>query len=211
MRSLWILAALLGALVNSTNAQEIYEIDVARSNVHWLVYKAGAFARLGHNHVVSVGEMQGRIHYETELAAARFEISIPVVSLIVDDSALRSGRGEEFASEPSASDIAGTKQNMLSERVLNGEAFPEIRITGTGLTALAADATLDITVELLGRSVALQVPTFVEFGEDGLTASGEFSLQHAELGMEPFSVMMGALQVGEQLDFSYRVYATKIH
>jgi hypothetical protein len=29
--------------------------------------------------------------------------------------------------------------------------------------------------------------------------------------MEPFSVMMGALQVGEQLDFSYRVYATKIH
>ena len=33
------------------------------------------------------------------------------------------------------------------------------------------------------------------------------ALNHADLGMQPFSVMMGALQVGEKLSFSYRVVA----
>lgn len=201
--------ALLALGIGAANAQDVYEIDAGASNVHWRVYKAGAFARFGHNHVISVGEMQGQVVVESELAASRFEIVIEVATLIVDDPQLRAGYGEEFASEPSEEDIAGTKGNMLSETVLNGEQFPELTINGTGLTALGEPASLDIAVEMLGRSVTLEVPATVEIDAERLTATGEFSLTHADLGMEPFSVMMGALQVGEQLDFSYRVHATK--
>lgn len=209
MRSLCI--TLLILVTGAASAQEAYEIDPAGSNVHWLVYKAGAFARFGHNHVISVGEMQGQVVVESDLAASRFEITIPVASLIVDNPALRAGYGEEFASEPTEEDIAGTKRNMLSETVLNGEQFPELKISGTGLSALDSDASLKITVEILGREVVLQVPASVEISADSVTATGEFSLTHADLGMQTFSVMMGALQVGEQLDFSYRVHAKKTH
>jgi hypothetical protein len=54
------------------------------------------------------------------------------------------------------------------------------------------------------------VPTHVTVEGDVLTATGEFSLQHEDLGMKPFSVMMGALQVGPQIDFIYHVHAVAI-
>jgi hypothetical protein len=67
-----------------------------------------------------------------------------------------------------------------------------------------------LTIDVLGRSVTHTVPTSVVIEGDGLIATGEFALQHADLGMKPFSVMMGALQVGDQLDFIYRVHANKV-
>jgi hypothetical protein len=68
---------------------------------------------------------------------------------------------------------------------------------------------LAVKVEMLGRSIDLTVPTEVEIDGDELHAKGEFELNHADLGMQPFSVMMGALQVGEKLSFSYDVKARR--
>jgi hypothetical protein len=98
---------------------------------------------------------------------------------------------------------------MLSERVLDGEKHPHIRITGTGPGAAAGKQELAVQVQLLGRTVDLKVPTQVSLEGDVLRATGEFELNHADLGMQPFSVMMGALQVGEKLSFSYDVTARR--
>lgn len=187
-----------------------YQIDWARSDVHWQIYKAGTFARLGHNHVISITEAEGQVVVEPEIEASRFELSVEVETLMVDDAALRATKGEDFASEPSEDDIAGTKRNMLGESVLDGDRFPLVRVSGTNLTALDEDATIDLTFELLGRSVTHTVPARVTIEGDVLTATGEFSLQHEDLGMEPFSVMLGALKVGPQIDFLYHVHAVAI-
>ena len=69
--------------------------------------------------------------------------------------------------------------------------------------------TLAVKVELLGRTVDLTVPTEVTISGGELSAKGEFELNHADLGMKPFSVMMGALQVGEKFSFSYDVKARR--
>jgi len=212
-RANWLVSMVGSLLATTAFAQSgggvVYEIDGARSDIHWQVYKAGAFARFGHNHVVSIGSPSGRVVVASELVDSYFEMTIAVDELVVDDPQLRSGKGEDFASEPSAEDIEGTKGNMLSETVLNGEQYPVIRVRGTRLSGLDSDATLDLTIELLGRSVTHSVPAHVVIEGDSLTATGEFSLQHEDLGMKPFSVMMGALQVGEQLDFLYHVHARK--
>jgi hypothetical protein len=144
---------------------------------------------------------------DRNLERSSFEIVIPVTELTIDDPALRAGLGADFASVPTAEDIAGTRHNMLSERVLDGDRFSTIRILGKGPTGKGDAQAIAITVELLGRSVPLTVPTHVEVSADSVVASGEFELNHADLGMQPFSVMMGALQVGEKLSFSYRVIA----
>ena len=62
---------------------------------------------------------------------------------------------------------------------------------------------------MLGRTVDLKVPTEVTIEGEELRAKGEFELNHADLGMKPFSVMAGALQVGEKLSFSYDVTARR--
>lgn len=183
-----------------------FDVDAGASDVHWRIYKAGAFSRFGHNHVISVDGLEGTV----ELAAdgtARWTLSFDVAGLVVDDPDLRDRYGEDFASEPTADDIAGTKTNMLSETVLNGEQFGTITLSGGGSPG---DDELPVSIEILGRAVDLTIPASVRLEGDMLVAEGEFSLQHADLGMEPFSVMMGALQVGPQIDFSYRIHATAV-
>jgi polyisoprenoid-binding protein YceI len=206
------LAVLLGScwsgLAAGQSGDKVYTIDGAASDIHWLVYKAGALARLGHNHAIAVPSPHGSVTVDGQnTAASHFEIVMPVADLVIDDPALRATLGEDFASVPTADDIAGTKHNMLSDRVLNGEMFPTIRVTGTGPVGADGMQTLKLKVELLGRVVDLTVPTHVTVDADRVEAVGEFELNHADLGMKPFSVMMGALQVGEKLSFSYHVVA----
>jgi hypothetical protein len=209
-----VAACLVGWLASGSPAfaqaaGERYVVDSTESDLHWLVYKAGALSRLGHNHTIAVGDLSGTVSVAGDRSASRFELEFSVANLVVDDPTLRATLGADFASVPTPEDIAGTRKNMLSDRVLDGEKHPEIRIAGTGPTGPAGKQVLAVKVEMLGRSIDLTVPTEVEIDGDELRAKGEFELNHADLGMQPFSVMMGALQVGEKLSFSYDVKARR--
>jgi hypothetical protein len=199
-----------GGAAVAQDAGERYVVDPAASDLHWLVYKAGTLSRLGHNHTVEAGDLGGSVMVNTrDLSASRFELEFSVGKLVVDDPMLRGTLGSEFASVPTADDIAGTTKNMLSDRVLDGEKHPSIRIVGTGPMGREGAQALAVQVELLGRTVDLTVPTEVTIDGGELRAKGEFELNHADLGMEPFSVMLGALAVGEKLSFSYDVKARR--
>jgi polyisoprenoid-binding protein YceI len=206
-----LLAAwLVGGAASAQEASQRYVVDPAHSDVHWLVYKAGALARLGHNHTIAIGDLRGNVAVDTaDLASSRFELEFSVANLVVDDPALRSTLGEDFASVPTADDVAGTQRNMLSDRVLDGEKYPRIRIVGTGPLTQDGKQALTVSVQMLGRTVDLTVPTEITIDGEQLRAAGAFELNHADLGMQPFSVMMGALQVGEKLSFSYAVEARR--
>jgi hypothetical protein len=212
-RAAWALCLagwLAGGSAVAQDGGERYVVDATQSDLHWLVYKAGTLSRLGHNHTVAAGDLGGIVTVSTgELSASRFELEFSVAKLVVDDPMLRSRLGADFASVPTADDIAGTTKNMLSDRVLDGEKHPSIRIVGTGPMTRDGKQALAVQVALLGRTVDLTVPTEVTIDGDQLRAEGEFELNHADLGMEPFTVMLGALAVGEKLSFSYDIKARR--
>lgn len=199
------------AEVQAPQEAELYEIDVADSEIYWLVYKGeGAISqRLGHNHVISVGQLTGQVLVHPELEQSRFEMEIPVEELVVDAPELRAQEGDEFDSTPSEDDIAGTRRNMLSDAVLDAENHPYLRITGTGPVVEGGEQRLEITIELLGRSIPVTVPTEITIDDGVLEAAGTFRLTHEQLGMKPFSFMR-VLSVGEPLDFVYRVVAHRV-
>ena len=203
-------ALLVSGVAPGQESGERYVVDPAQSDFHWLVYKAGAFSRFGHNHTVAAGDLSGNVLVNRDdLAKSQFDLQFSVAELVVDDPALRSTLGEDFSSVPKPDDVAGTRKNMLSERVLDGERYPQIRITGIGPTTSSGMQELAVKVEMLGRVIDLEVPTNVTIEGDQLRATGEFELNHADLGMQPFSVMAGALQVGEKLSFTYDVRAQR--
>lgn len=199
---------LAGSVWGQTSPQR-FSFDPSASEIHWRVYKAGAFARFGHNHVISVAEPHGGVALAAAIEDSRVEIEIPVLDLVVDDPALRGRYGEDFASEPSADDIAGTHRNMLTEAVLNGEQFSHVRLVGTNLSGADGAQTIDLAITLLGRTVNVTVPLDLRIAEDAVVAHGEFRLTHEQLGMTPFSVMMGALQVANEIDFTFHVRAVR--
>ena len=200
----------LTAIAAGQDAAGRYVVDAAQSEVHWLVYKAGALSRLGHNHTIAVGDLTGNVTVNAaDTSKSQFDLQFNVANLVVDDAELRGTLGDDFSSVPSADDIEGTRKNMLSERVLDGEKHPQIRITGAGPVAVGGKQEFAIKVQMLGRTVDLKVPTEVTIAGDQLRAKGDFELNHADLGMKPFSVMAGALQVGEKLSFTYDVTARR--
>jgi hypothetical protein len=196
------------ALPGSAVAQT-YHVDAQVSDIHWLVYTAGVFAHFGHNHVISVSEVSGTVTRRISTEGSTFELSIPVSSLVVDEPSLRAHHGEDFRSEPSAKDISGTRRHMLGDRVLDVAHYPTIRVHGEVRAGEIDSDLLSITVQMLGRNIRLSVPARVEIEGNALIASGEFSVTHAELGMEPYRAVLGMLAVSPRIDFFYRVRAIK--
>lgn len=191
----------------ATGETRAYTIDAAGSEVYWRIYRSGPARRLGHSHVISVGELAGSVSLGSDPAAATWQLSFPVAGLVVDDPGLRARHGEEFESVPSEEDKAGTKENMLTDRVLDGAQFPEIRLDGTGFVGPLQDATLAVSIHMLGRTIDRSVPASIVIGADELTVSGEFRLTHEDLGLEPFTALGGMMAVGEDIDFTYRIRA----
>jgi len=188
----------------------VYRIDPQTSDVRLLVYRDGVLSTFGHNHVVSLKEFTGTIHLQPRLAQSRVELEIPVDRLIVDDAAARRQEGEDFASEPSKEDGAATRTNMLSHALLNARQFPTIKVTGTsGPVDAKNSAVLDLSVQLVGREIKLVVPTTLKLEGDQLEASGAVELSHKQLGLKPFSALLGSLRVAEQMKFKYRIRASK--
>jgi hypothetical protein len=55
----------------------------------------------------------------------------------------------------------------------------------------------------------VRVPLSVHVEGDRLTATGEFKVRQSELGLKPFSALMGALQVQDEMVVRFKLIATR--
>jgi len=187
-------------------AQELKVVS-EESLLQVLVYRGGAMARLGHNHVIASHQLTGAVYLGDDLAATRFDISFPVNGLTVDEPALREAAGPDFPPAVPQSAREGTHANLLSEPLLDGVRFPTIRLRATDVmpTTNSYQATVEITLK--DQTHLVTIPVQVERSDGQLIASGEFPLRQSELGLKPFSIAMGALVVLDQMQVRFRVTA----
>jgi polyisoprenoid-binding protein YceI len=195
------------AALPAAGESRIYTIDPAQSEVYWRIYRAGALAAAAHSHVISMTDFTGSVTLASDLADAQWSLSFPVAGLVIDDPELRARHGEEFESVPSEDEKSGTRRNMLSDRLLNGEDFPAINLTGTGVLGSLAAAELPVTIEIVGNSVELAFPASIGLTANELIVTGEARFSHEDLGLTPFSAFAGAIAVADGIDFSYRIHA----
>ncbi len=176
------------------------------SRIQVLVYRSGRLARMGHNHVIAgipmgfVALDQGRL---------RADIFLSLADLRVDDPALRQAAGTDFDSTPSDKDIAGTRANMLSEKLLNAGNFPFIRAQFSAQrVAVAANAGWSVELQMAGASHQLRVrPREIEMVDCELKAAGSFEFSHADFGLTPYSVLGGALSVADPVVVQFEIVA----
>lgn len=203
-------AAAIDAVLPVDDDSQIYIIDAAESEIYWRIYRSGALARLGHNHVISLTQFEGSVSVGSDVADSVWELSFPVDALVIDDPELRARYGEDFESVPRDSDKEGTKENMLTEALLDGANFPEIRLEGNGVVGSLDAASLPVSIQMLGRTIEQTFPASISITEDSVLVQGEYQLTHADLGLEPFSLLGGAMAVGAEIDFTYRLRANVV-
>ena len=192
-----------------------YRVVPARSELRILAFRDGPLAQLGHNHVLVSRELGGELSMPAAPEQLRFELSLPVATLAVDEPAARLEAGAEFASEPTAADVAGTRRNLLGPAVLDSGHYPLLRVVGLGAARepgserRAGRYRVRLRVELRGRATELEVPVTVAIADDLLEASGEFRVSQSLLGLTPFSVALGALRVADELSVRVRLVARR--
>jgi hypothetical protein len=193
-----------------------YSIDSAQSELRLLVYRAGPMARLGHNHVILNHAVGGWVDAaaaglpgsRASPESASFSLYVPVADFIVDDARARSEEGQDFSAEVPGQAKSGTRRNMLSGAVLDAERFPVITLTSAGIArAPEGNLVATLTVGVAGHESILAVPFTVEISADRIAATGSVVLRQSDLGLTPLSVMLGALQVQDDITVKFRFVA----
>jgi hypothetical protein len=192
-----------------TRGATVYEVDSRSSQLNILVFRGGKLSRLGHNHVMTSRDVSGRAWVHPEFARSGFELSFPVMQLVVDDPQARRAAGSDFPPDIPQSDKDGTRKNMLKPELLDGDSYPEVKVRSAkvGGTLQAPQLTARITIKDVSRDVQVPVKMAVEGGK--LTASGEFDILQTEFGIKPFSVALGALEVQDKLHIKFTIMAAK--
>jgi hypothetical protein len=180
-----------------------YAVVAEESLLQILVYRGGTMARLGHNHVIASHQLSGVVFVTDDPLQSRFDVSVPVNELTIDEPAMREMAGPDFPPGVPQSARDGTRKNMLSGSTAGRRKYPTIRLRTTDVVAAAGlrcrrgDHDQDQV-----RNV--RVPVVLESKEGALVARGEFPLKQSELGFKPFSVAMGSLVVVDEMRISFR-------
>ena len=189
-------------------AGPVYAVDPAASQVRIFVFRAGAAARLGHNHVLSAPKFEGYVSLPSEQATdARFELRVPLTELVIDDSNIRAETGGSFSGERSADDIAGTRRNMLGERGLQADQFPIVRLRSVAVEGDWPVLVAQVEVTLHGVVRTQAVMLHVERNAAQLKVEGNFTLRQSDFGVTPLSALGGLIKVQDPVAISFRLIA----
>ena len=174
----------------------VFVVDAGASRVLIEVRRAGPLARLGHDHSL-VAHVHGYIAPQEQ----RADLYVRLDTLAVDEPDARREAG--FDTQPSAADIAGTRQNMLTKVLDARFAFVQVRIAGAQTPGVPTKA----VVALNGSERV--VPVAVERKEDAkrFVATGELSIRQSDFGIAPFSILGGAIQVADRIDVRFTIDA----
>jgi hypothetical protein len=179
------------------------------SEVRFLVYRAGALAAFGHDHVIQAKDIRGDVYLAKDFQSSGFSLSLPVAGFVVDDPKARSEEGPDFAKQPSAAAVDGTRKNMLSESLLDAAHFPEVGIRSVKLQGPESGPAATVRIELRGVARDMSVPIHVDQNGDTLSVDGGFDLKQSDFGITPFSALGGGLQVADTLHVRFHLVAQK--
>lgn len=178
----------------------VFEVDTAQSLVAIVVRRGGSLARLGHDHVVAAHDVAGFVLP----AAGRADLYLRLERLAVDEPQLRAEAGLD--TQPSESDIEGTRRNML-ERVLEAGRFPFVLLRVRSADAAAGRIAAAITLHGVTRDV--EIPARIETSADEIAASGRFELRQTDFDIVPLSILGGAIQVQDRMELRFSIRARR--
>ena len=190
----------------------VYHVDEAQSELRILVFRAGPLAHFGHNHVMVNRTIRGAVSVADAPDPPAFWLSVPAAGFVVDDAQARAEEGADFAAAVPDDARSGTLQNMLGAAVLDAAEFPSITVKSLRVSA-AQDAanpgamTAAVTVGVAGHESTIDVPFTLQSEPGRLSATGRVELRQTDLGLTPYSLMLGALQVQDAMTVKFKIVA----
>lgn len=184
----------------------VYTLDPAASTVRIYAFRAGAAAKLGHNHVLSAPQFEGFVSLPGPgVAGARFDLQFRLDELEIDRSEQRAGLGAAFATPIPPEAIAQTRAHLIGDDGLQASRFPLVRIHALQVSGEAPRCAAHVEIELHGQKRDVWLPLVAEGLPDKLAVTGSFVLRQSDFGVKPYSVLGGALAVQDEVVIEFRL------
>ncbi|MCW8138016.1 MAG: YceI family protein [Planctomycetota bacterium] len=159
-------------------------------------YKEGLLSRVAHD--LCIRAVDWRLEARRADRRVEVEVVVPVRGLRVQ------GQVKDGAVVPlSEKDHREIEGNLASRHVLDAERFPEVRFTGAGDLPQGGGRTT-IAGQLTIHGTTRPVTLAVDVGAAGVV-TGEVRLRQTEFGVKPYSALLGALKVQDELRVSWEV------
>ena len=186
---------------------QIYTIDPGSSWLRIYAFRGGRAAFAGHDHVLSSRDFSGQVSLPDKVGDARFDLEFPLDKLIIDDPAMRSAAGGEFAPPLDADAIEGTRKHLLGADNLDAAHFPTLRIHCEHISGELPHLVATIELTLHGQTRPLLVPLEIEADKGRLHAKGTLAIRQTDFGVRPYSVLGGLLSVQDEVSIAFDLVA----
>ncbi|WOC11321.1 YceI family protein [Gordonia sp. MP11Mi] len=148
---------------------------------------AGKAARTGHSLTIGFTDWSATVDVD---APSQVQVRVAVASLEVVS-------GEGGLTPMSAPERGVARGNATKS--LKADEFGEIIFVSTGVAADGAGYRVDGTLTIAGRSREHSVVVAPSGSGADRRVAGETTVRHTDFGIKPFSTMMGALKVADEV------------
>lgn len=175
-------------------SQSSWSLSAADGELRIRTGVAGRAAKMGHRLTIGMQSWQATVTWSGGQPVG--------VTLTVDVDSLEVLSGEGGLTPLGGPEKGIARSNALKS--LDAKKFPTIRFTADDVAKTADGYRLTGTVEIHGTTRPQTVDVTVEDSGDALTLSAQALLTQSDFGVKPYSLMLGALKVADEvtLDFS---------
>lgn len=195
------------AVAGHPAAGQEYDVVGNESLLIVRVYRGGTLARAGHNHIVASHDLAGAVYVAKDLAQSSFELEVPVAELTVDEAELRAAQGADFAADVPDSAKDATRRNMLGAAVLDAEHYPQISLRSANLEVNGDRLMTQVEVRIRDQVRTFTAAVSYTLNSNELLVQGELPIKQTDLGLAPFTALLGALQVQDQMQLQFHIVA----
>ena len=102
-------------------------------------------------------------------------------------------------------------ENHVAEvTLLNSANFSNITIRSQSWSGELPDVRVKSDVTIIGRANYLEFPASVNITGDRIVVTGNFVLTHKQIGLKPFTAVLGGLRVRNELGIKFLITAGRV-
>jgi polyisoprenoid-binding protein YceI len=151
-------------------------------------------AKLAHDLILTANSWNGTLNVDADNpAASSATLSIDARSIEIVEAV----GGVKSLSDKDRRDI----DKNINEKVLQTSKFPELKFESTSVSGAEPNFNVAGNMTIAGSTR----PVNVALNVDGTTVTGRTSISQKDFGIKPFSAMMGAIKLRDDVDFELTV------
>lgn len=166
-----------------------YEIGPSQGSLQLHTGREGVAKKVGHDLVIEAQKWTAKVNVDGD------DLTRSTASVTVDTRSLEVVSGTGGAKPLSDKDRRDIKEN-IDKKVLKTDKFPDITFQSSRVESKGADkATVHGDLTIMGTAR----PASMDITVSGNKATGTMTVRQSDWGIKPFSALMGALKLADQL------------